>query len=78
MHGLPLFLFAAVAAAVALSILVDHLKDVGRARALRAAFERPFGQRLKGSFWTLRESEVAELIALVALSNPIRLKRRRR
>lgn len=50
---------------VALAILVDHLKDAGRALALRGGFERTVGARLSGSFWTLRESEVAEAIARI-------------
>jgi hypothetical protein len=50
---------------VALAFLVDHLKDAGRALELRGGFERAFGSRLRGSFWTLRESEVAEVIALI-------------
>ncbi len=54
---------------MAFAILVDHVKDSGRALALRAAFERRFGHRLKGSFWTVRESEVAELIALIERSD---------
>jgi len=40
-------------------------KDAGRARALRGGFERTVGSRLCGSFWTLRENEVAEVIALI-------------
>jgi hypothetical protein len=50
---------------VAFAILVDHLKDAGRALALRGGFERTVGSRLRGSFWTLRESEVAEVIARI-------------
>jgi hypothetical protein len=50
---------------VAFAILVDHLKDAGRALALRGGFERTVGSRLCGSFWTLRDSEVAEVIALI-------------
>ena len=50
---------------VAFAILVDHLKDAGRALALRGGFERTVGARLCGSFWTLRESEVAEAIARI-------------
>jgi len=50
---------------VAFAILVDHLEDAGRALALCGGFERTVGARLCGSFWTLRESEVAEAIARV-------------
>ena len=50
---------------VAFAILVDHLKDAGRALALRGGFERAVGSRFCSSFWTLRESEVAEVIALI-------------
>ena len=50
---------------VAFAILVDHLKDPGRALALRGGFERAVGSRLCSSFWTLRESEVAEVIARI-------------
>jgi hypothetical protein len=50
---------------VAFAIRVDHLKDAGRALALRGGFERTVGARLCGSFWTLRESEVAEAIARI-------------
>jgi len=50
---------------VAFAILVDHLKDAGRALALRGGFERTVGARLCGSFWTLRDSEIAEVIALI-------------
>ncbi len=50
---------------VAFAILVDHLKDAGRAQALRGGFERTVRSRLCGNFWTLRESEVAEVIGLI-------------
>jgi hypothetical protein len=50
---------------VAFAILADHLKDAGRAAALRGAFERAVAARLCGSFWTLRDSEIAEAIALI-------------
>jgi hypothetical protein len=50
---------------VAFAILVDHLKDAGRALTLRGGFERAAGSRLCNSFWTLRESEVAEMIARI-------------
>ncbi len=62
---------------VAFAVLVDHLGEAGRAlrlrggfeRALgprlRGGFERALGPRLRGNFWTLRESEVAEVIALI-------------
>jgi len=50
---------------VAWAILVDHLQDAGRALALREAFERRLGARLEGSFWTVRESEIAAMIALI-------------
>ena len=35
---------------VAFAILVDHLKDAGRALALCGGFERTVGSRLSGSF----------------------------
>ncbi len=35
------------------------------AQALRGGFERTVGSRLCGNFWTLRESEVAEVIGLI-------------
>jgi hypothetical protein len=50
---------------VALAILVDYLNDSHRALALRGGFERAVGDRLCGSFWTLRDHEVAEVIALI-------------
>jgi hypothetical protein len=50
---------------VVLAILVDHLQDAGRALAMREAFERRLGARLEGSFWTVRENEIAEIIALI-------------
>jgi hypothetical protein len=50
---------------VAFAILADHLKDAWRAVALRGAFERAVGARLCGTFWTLRDSEIAEAIALI-------------
>lgn len=50
---------------MAFAILADHVKDAGRAQALRGGFERRFGARLRGSFWTVRESEVAEAVALI-------------
>ncbi len=50
---------------VAWAILVDHLQDLGRALAMRDAFERRLGTRLKRSFWTVRENEIAEVIALI-------------
>ena len=50
---------------VAFGILADHLKDPGRAAALRGDFARAVGARLCGSFWTLRDSEIAEAIALI-------------
>ena len=50
---------------VAFAILADHLKDPGRAAALRGAFARAVDARLRGSFWTLRDSEIAEAIALL-------------
>ena len=50
---------------VVLAILVDHLQDAGRALAMREAFERQLGARLEGSFWTVRESEIVEMIALI-------------
>ncbi len=50
---------------VAFAILMDHLGESGRALALRGGFERAIGPRLRGNFWTLRESEVAEVIALL-------------
>lgn len=48
---------------VAFAILADHLKDPEQALALRRNFERAVGPRLRGSFWTLRESEVVEVLA---------------
>jgi hypothetical protein len=54
---------------LAFAILVDHVKDAGRALALRAAFEHQFGRQLRGNFWTVREREVAELIALTERSD---------
>ncbi len=50
---------------VAFAVLVDHLGEAGRALRLRGGFERALGPRLCGNFWTLRESEVAEVIALI-------------
>ena len=50
---------------VAFAILADHLKDPGRAAALRGAFARAVDARLRGNFWTLRDSEIAEAIALI-------------
>ncbi len=50
---------------MALAILVDHFRDAGRAQALCDRFERRLGARLGRSFWTVRESEVAEVIALI-------------
>ena len=47
------------------AILVDHLRDLGRALAMREAFERQLGARLEGSFWTVRENEIVEMIALI-------------
>lgn len=50
---------------VLFAILVDYLKDHGRALALSVGFERALGRRLRGNFWTLRESEIAEVIAML-------------
>jgi hypothetical protein len=50
---------------VAFAILVDHLNDLARALALCRDFERAVGSRLRGNFWTLRESEVVEVLALL-------------
>jgi hypothetical protein len=50
---------------VAWAILVDHLQDLERALAMREAFERQLGARLERSFWTVRENEIAEMIALI-------------
>jgi hypothetical protein len=50
---------------VAFAVLVDHLGEDGHALRLCGSFERALGPRLRGNFWTLRESEVAEVIALI-------------
>jgi hypothetical protein len=64
-YQLPCGIEAGDSRGVAFAILADHLKDPGRAAALRGAFERAVGARLCGGFWTLRDSEVAEAIALI-------------
>ena len=56
---------------VAFAILVDHLGEARRALALRGGFERALGARLRGNFWTLRESEVAEVVALIEPSDRV-------
>ena len=53
------------------AILVDHLRDLGRALAMREAFERQLGARLEGSFWTVRENEIVEMIALIEIGDRV-------
>jgi len=64
-YRLPCGIDAGDVREVAFAILADHLKDPGRAAALRGAFARAVDARLRGSFWTLRDSEIAEAIALI-------------
>ena|ERR1700722_7253741 len=64
-YQLPCGIEAGDSRGVAFAILVDHLKDAGRASALRGGFERAVGSRLCSSFWTLRDSEIVEAIALI-------------
>jgi hypothetical protein len=64
-YELPCGIDAGDLQGVAFAILADHLKDPGRAAALRGAFARAVDARLRGSFWTLRDSEIAEAIALL-------------
>jgi hypothetical protein len=49
-------------APVAFAILADHLGDRERALARRAHIERIFGTRLRASFWTLTEKELANAL----------------
>jgi hypothetical protein len=64
-YQLPCDIDAGDSQGVAFAILADHLKDPARAAALRGAFARAVDARLRGSFWTLRDSEIAEVIALL-------------
>ena len=48
---------------VALAILADYLGETARAAALQAKFEKIMRERLQGSFWTLTEAELGQVLS---------------
>ena len=48
---------------VALAILADYLGETARATALQAKFEKLMRERLQGSFWTLTEAELGQVLS---------------
>jgi len=48
---------------VALAILADYLGETARAAALQGKFETIMRKKLEGSFWTLTEKELGEVLS---------------
>ena len=54
---------AKTTATVALAILADYLGETARAAALQGKFEKLMRERLEGSFWTVTEAELGQVLS---------------
>ena len=54
---------AKTTATVALAILADYLGETARAAGLQGKFEKLMRERLEGSFWTMTEAELGQVLS---------------